>query len=160
MPSDWLDSRRGGSYKPSRIRTVITYHAAKTILGAQSSSENSEQTVTAVLLQQPLGASLIAAAGLGFAIYGIIELVKATRNSFMDPFKLNEILRAMYRYLVVTAKFGLFARVVVFGLIGYFLVRTAVFSDPEETKGLDDALASLHCSRTAAGCSAQRRSGS
>ncbi|SFB62447.1 protein of unknown function [Cohnella sp. OV330] len=122
---------------------VITYHAAKTILGARPSSDNSEQALTAVLLQQPLGASLIAAAGLGFAIYGIIEFVKAIRNSFTNSFKLNEIKPAMYRYLVATAKFGLCARGVVFGLIGYFLVRTAVFSDPEETKGLDDALAEL-----------------
>ncbi|MDI4645810.1 DUF1206 domain-containing protein [Cohnella hashimotonis] len=122
---------------------VITYHTAKTILGDQPSSGNKEQTLTAILLQQPLGATLIAAAGLGFAIYGIIEIVKAIRNSFTDSFKLNEIKPAMYRPLLATAKFGLCARGVVFGLIGYFLVRTAVFSDPEETKGLDDALAEL-----------------
>lgn len=132
-------SRFGGGI----FYSVITYQAANTILGGRPSSDNNEQTLTAVLLRQPLGASLIAAAGLGFAIYGIIEMVKAIRNSFTDSFKLDKIQPAMYRYLAATAKFGLCARGVVFGLIGYFLVRTAVFSDPEETKGMDDALAEL-----------------
>ncbi|WP_271749738.1 DUF1206 domain-containing protein [Cohnella sp. JJ-181] len=122
---------------------VLTYHAAKTIFGARASSEDSEQTLTAVLLRQPLGAAIIAAVGLGFAIYGMIQFVQAIRNSFTDTFKMDEIQPAMYRPLVAAAKFGLCARGIVFGLIGYFLVRTAIFSDPEETKGLDDALAEL-----------------
>jgi len=122
---------------------VLAYHAVKTIVDARAGSKNSEQTLTAVLLQKPLGAALIAAAGLGFAGYGLVQFYKAIRSTFVDTFKTNEMKPFMYRAIVRIAKFGLCARGIVFGLIGYFLVRTAVFSVPEETKGLDDALAEL-----------------
>ena len=39
--------------------------------------------------------------------------------------------------------FGHLARMVVFGLIGYFLVRAAIDYNPKEAIGLDGALAAL-----------------
>ncbi|MGM1033722.1 MAG: DUF1206 domain-containing protein [Bacillota bacterium] len=40
-------------------------------------------------------------------------------------------------------KFGISARGVIFGIIGVFLIKTAIQADPDETKGLDGALAEV-----------------
>ena len=40
-------------------------------------------------------------------------------------------------------KAGIIARSIVFGIIGFFLIRTALQADPDETKGLDGALAEV-----------------
>lgn len=40
-------------------------------------------------------------------------------------------------------KFGISAHGIVFAIMGIFLIRAAVQADPDETKGLDGALAEL-----------------
>jgi hypothetical protein len=45
---------------------------------------------------------------------------------------------------MVVGRVGLVARAMVFGLIGYFVLRTAIDYDPHEATGLDGALARVH----------------
>lgn len=44
----------------------------------------------------------------------------------------------------VLGRIGLVARAGVFGLIGYFVLRTAIAYKPADTTGLDGALARIH----------------
>ena len=54
--------------------------------------------------------------------------------------------------------FGHLARMVVFGLIGYFLIKAAIDYDPDKAVGLDGALAALGAERpTGPSCSASSR---
>jgi hypothetical protein len=45
---------------------------------------------------------------------------------------------------MVSGRIGLTARALVFALVGYFLLRTAIDYDPNRAVGVDGALASLH----------------
>ena len=53
--------------------------------------------------------------------------------------------------------FGHLARMVVFGLIGYFLVRAAIDYDPDKAIGLDGALTKLAQASYGPSCSASWR---
>jgi hypothetical protein len=48
------------------------------------------------------------------------------------------------RLFMLLGYVGLAARAVVFGLVGYFLLRTAIDFDPAKAVGVDGALARLH----------------
>jgi hypothetical protein len=48
------------------------------------------------------------------------------------------------RLFMVFGRVGLTARALVFALIGYFLLRTAIKFNPEDAIGVDGALARLH----------------
>jgi hypothetical protein len=122
---------------------ALAYHAVSTMLHAARSGVGGEQSTTAAMLRHPFGAFLIGMAGVSFVGYGLYQLVKAYKGSFTRVFKKASMREQLYQAVVRLARFGIVARGIVFGLIGYFLIATAVKADPSQTKGLDEALAEL-----------------
>jgi hypothetical protein len=51
---------------------------------------------------------------------------------------------AKRRLLMASGRVGLAARAIVFALVGYFLLRTAIDYEPSRAVGVDGALAHLH----------------
>ncbi|MVP02068.1 DUF1206 domain-containing protein [Paenibacillus lutrae] len=134
---------RIGTLAGGVVYGVLAITAFQTMNHSEQSAGGQEQSMTALLLQKPFGATLVAAAGAAVAGYGLYQIIKAYKVSFTKRFKKNEISAAVYRNAVRISRFGLAARGVVFGLVAFFLIRTAVLSDPSETKGVDEALAEL-----------------
>lgn len=107
------------------------------------SSDKTYQTLSAQMLSQPFGQLLIAISGLVFGIIGIIFLYKAFSHRFKRDLKKNEMNKKEWRWSGYIGTFGMAARGIVFMIIAFFLVRTAILADPDETKGLDGALLEL-----------------
>ena len=112
------------------------------------------RTGTAKLMSAPFGRWLVALVGLGIVAIGVAQLVRAWRESYARRLHLGELPIAVRRWVGRSARFGLTARGVVFGMIGGFLVAAAVQANPSEAKGLGDALRSLEARRSGPGCSA------
>ena len=68
----------------------------------------------------------------------------AWRGSFAQDSKLVEMSRLERRTFMALGRVGLVARAIVFGLVGYFVLKTAIDFKPHETVGLDGALGRLH----------------
>lgn len=109
----------------------------------EESSNEAYQTLSAKMLAQPFGQILIALAGLVFGIIGIVFIYRATSRRFKKSLKKNEMNKNEWRWSGYIGTFGMTARGFVFIIIAFFLIRTAYQADPEETKGLDGALAQL-----------------
>ena len=69
-------------------------------------------------------------------------LSRAQRD-FLDDSKTEEMSRAPRRWIEWIGAFGYLARMVVFGLVGVFLIKAAVDFNPAKAVGLDGALAKL-----------------
>jgi uncharacterized protein DUF1206 len=115
--------------------------ALSALAGANESSGSREQDrFTARVLELPAGRWLVAAVGLGILGAGGFNVWRAVSGRFRKNLELRKMGELEDRVFTALGVVGHLARGVVFGLIGFFLVRAAYQYDPKETIGLDGAL--------------------
>ena len=116
--------------------------AALTGLSGGGGGESGD-TLTAKVLAMPAGQWLVGALGVAIILAGIFQWVKAIKGKYKSKFTLDSYTADKRRWIERIAISGLCARGVVFPIIGFFLIRAAMQSDPSETKGLGEALETL-----------------
>jgi hypothetical protein len=135
---------RIGSAISAVVYTSLALNAVALAQGSgNSSSGNSEQDWTALLLRQPFGQWLVATVGAIIIGVGFYQFYQAYRTKFRQQLNLSELDQEKQGLLVKVCRFGIAARGVVFTIIGFFLIQAARQSDPNQVKGLDGALQSL-----------------
>jgi Domain of Unknown Function (DUF1206) len=118
--------------------------AIAALVGAdESSGSGKEDRFTARVLELPLGRWLVAGVGLGILVASVFNIWRGVTRRFRDRVKTTEMNEAEDKTFTVLGVVGHLARGLVFGLIGFFLVRAAWQYDPEEAIGLDGALAKV-----------------
>jgi hypothetical protein len=106
----------------------------------EESGSRNEDRFTARVFDLPLGRELVAAVGLGILGAGVFNLWRAISRSFCKNLKLRKMGDFERRAFITLGVVGHLARALVFGLIGFFLVRAAWQYDATEAIGLDGAL--------------------
>jgi hypothetical protein len=89
------------------------------------------------------GRWLVGAAGvimLGVALY---QGYKGVSRDFLEDSKTEQMSESVKRAFTALGVVGHLSRMVVFGLVGWFLLRAAIDFDPDKAVGLDGALAKL-----------------
>jgi hypothetical protein len=110
--------------------------------GAGGASSHPDKT-TGGVLDWPGGVVIVAVAGLVIAGVGLEQGYKGIKRKFLEKSKTGEMGPEMRKAFTGVGVFGHLARMVVFVLIGYFLVKAALDYDPDKAVGLDGALATL-----------------
>jgi Na+/proline symporter len=87
---------------------------------------------------------IIGVAGLILIGISLYQLYDALSGGFLDETKTEQMNRRERRAFIGLGKVGLTARALVFVLIGYFVLRTAIEYNPANAVGVDGALARLH----------------
>ncbi|MBD2463745.1 DUF1206 domain-containing protein [Oscillatoria sp. FACHB-1407] len=124
--------------------TGLAATAVKLILGTGNGGDgNATQDWTARFLSQPFGQWLVGLAGLITIGVGISYLYEAYKAKFRQHLNLNAMTPKERTWAMRAGRFGIAARGVVFGIIGIFLIQAAIRSNPNEAKGLGNALAAL-----------------
>lgn len=122
----------------------LCFNAIKIIFRASvNTSSEKYQSLSAKALAQPFGQTIIAVIGAVFIGIGVFNFYKAYTEKFKNRLKRHEMNQKEWKSARYIGKFGLLAHGVVFAIVGIFLIRTAIQADPDETKGLDGALAEL-----------------
>ena len=129
----------GVSYGALVIPTV------QSVIGRQSGGgqTGSPQDLSARLLGEPFGQALVGLLGLFWIGGAIGQFYLAYSKDFEKDFKSREMSADEKEWARRAARFGLAARGVVFGIVGWFLIQAALNSDPKRAKGLDGALQTL-----------------
>lgn len=125
------------------LYSLLAIEAVRMVLnGSASAGQGSDNTAhwSATLMQQPLGQWLLAAVGVGIAVFGVQQLVNAWRVDLDDQLALGSMSPTVRKLAVPLGRLGLAARGVVFVIIGAYLVIAALQSEPSEAKGLDGVL--------------------
>jgi hypothetical protein len=115
--------------------------AVEILLGAGGSSNTSK--TTAGVLGWPAGTWLVGIAGavlIGVALY---QGYRGVSRDFLDDSKTEQMSAREKSWIEWIGTFGHLARMVVFGLVGIFLIKAAVEFAPAKAVGLDGALAKL-----------------
>jgi hypothetical protein len=106
-------------------------------------SGQQEDRATAGVLGWPGGRWLVLAVGVAVAGVGLFNGYRAVSRSFCDKLRTDEMNETARRLATWIGTVGLLARMAVFGVAGWFLIKAAVEYRPRETVGLDGALAKL-----------------
>ena len=118
--------------------------AIEVLLGAGSSggSGNPSKT-TAGVLGWPGGTWLVGIAGGAVIGIGLFQGYRGISRDFLDDSKTERMSRAVRTAVTSLGTVGYVARMVVFALVGIFLIKAAVEFDPNKAVGLDGALAKI-----------------
>lgn len=124
--------------------SALLLFSLQLFLGIQGESE--EQTlrrVISIALTNPLGPWLIAAAGLLSVAVGVVQIGRGVRRQAPQDLRKQEMAEEERVVAGNLGRIGSGARGVVFGVVGWFVVQSAIWRDPEQAKGIDSALATL-----------------
>jgi Domain of Unknown Function (DUF1206) len=116
--------------------------AIEILLGAGSSGGNTKKT-TAGVLGWPGGTWIVGIAGvlaIGIALY---QAYQGLTKKFLENSKTGEMSPQVKTAISWLGTVGYLARMIVFGLIGIFLIKAAVDFNPRKAVGLDGALAKI-----------------
>jgi hypothetical protein len=111
--------------------------------GDQASDDGNEAS-TAMLMQHSWGIWIVLAIGLVLIGIAGYQAYRAYAIKFERDWHVAEMSAQTRRYSVALSRFGIAARAVAFGLIGWFFVQAAIEADPSEAKGLTGALRSFY----------------
>lgn len=110
--------------------------------GGGDNADNADDW-TATAMAAPMGRWLVAAAGVAIIGYGIAQLLRAWKVKVGERLELSGVDAGQREWIIRLGRFGMAARGVVFGIIGWFLIRAAMESDAGEARGLQGALRTL-----------------
>ena len=112
-------------------------------IGGMRSEGDTASHWSAIVMQQPAGRYAVGFTGLCVAGYGISQLIRAMRRKVDDLLRKMKMPSDTKRWVVLACKFGIAARGVVFLLLGWFLVRAGLQTDPSEAKDFGHTLNQL-----------------
>ncbi|SIS39671.1 DUF1206 domain-containing protein [Salimicrobium flavidum] len=137
--------KRSGYLITAIIYTTLATQAIRIAVSAVAGGGggNSNQTMSARLLEQPFGPWILGGVGAVIIGYGVYELVNGLTRRFMKKFLLTHMDDHEKKIARNAGAAGLTARGIVLGLIGFFFIRTAITHDPNQAKGLDGALSEI-----------------
>ena len=104
--------------------------AVEILVGAGPSSNASPKKSAAGVLGWPAGAWLVGLAGAGLIGIALYQGYRGVSQKFFDDSKVEEMSPAVKTWIGRIGTVGHLARMIVFGLVGIFLVKAAVDFDP------------------------------
>jgi len=119
------------------LYTFLAVTAIQVVEG-QSSGSGDTKGMTASLMGEVWGRSLVAAVGVAVVGVGVYHVVKGARRTFFKDLQEHPGVA-----LTRAAQIGYIAKGVALGIVGGLFVAAAATADPEKAEGLDGALRSL-----------------
>src|SRR5471032_118593 len=117
--------------------------AIEILMGAGGGSAASPKKATAGVFAWPAGTWIVGIAGavmIGVALY---QGYRGVTKKFLDESKVEEMGPRMKEWISRLGTVGHLARMVVFGLVGIFLIKAAIDFNASKAVGLDGALAKI-----------------
>lgn len=121
---------------------VLAYAAVDILIAGHAAGGNVRHS-SAGILGWPGGQELLGAVGAVMIVVGAFQGYRAVTAEFLDDAKTGEMGDHTQRAFSTVAVIGHLARMVVFGLVGVFLLDAAVQFDPKKAVGLGGLLGRL-----------------
>jgi Mn2+/Fe2+ NRAMP family transporter len=125
------------------LRAVVYGSLGWTAMRIARGSGGGGESGAASLFELPAGRWVVGALGVGIIGYGLFQGYRSVTQIFEDDlesYRMSPAQRRLVRWLGIL---GYGARMIVFGLAGVLLVRSAVTWDPEDSGGFSDAISTL-----------------
>jgi Domain of Unknown Function (DUF1206) len=118
--------------------------AVRVLTGTQGNSSSQPSHTAAGVLGWPGGQVLVGLGGAIMIAISVYQLYDALSGGFAEEEKTAEMGARERQLFMIAGRVGLVARALVFVLVGYFLLRTAIDFKAGNAVGVDGALLRLH----------------
>jgi hypothetical protein len=138
--------KRVADFGRGLIYGSFTLIAAKILIDAKGGGGGGgeeQRKAVGTVLDWPAGWLIVVLVGLAVMAAGLWHLSKSFTRKFVDDLDLESRSSATKAIVTALGCVGYFARGVVFCMIGWFLVESALDNDPNHTGGIDQALRRL-----------------
>jgi hypothetical protein len=138
--TDEKPGRRLGWIGSAIAYAILAFLALGVLLGDGGSKRGGEQGMTAKVMGWPGGRFLVGAVGI--LIIGIAAnyVRKGIKEKFLHDVDEGAVPDSLHTGVRAVGLLGWLGRALVFGLVGWFVIRAAWQADPKEPIGLDQAL--------------------
>ncbi len=117
--------------------------AVEILLGSGSSGSGDAHKTTAGVFGWPAGTWLVGIAGVILIGIGLYQGYRGLSKDFLKDSKTEQMSGPVRHWIEWIGSFGHLARMIVFGLVGGFLIKAAIDYNPHQAVGLDGALAKI-----------------
>ena len=117
--------------------------AVSILAGSGGGGGGGPQQASGGVLDWPAGQVLVILAGLVLLGVAVDQGIKGFKKKFLEKSHTERMNDKVKKAFTAFGVFGHLARMVIFGLMGYFLIKAALDYNPDEAVGLDGALAKL-----------------
>ncbi len=118
---------------------AIVIFALQILGGSSGASGDSTQKTIASILTHPAGGWVTAIIGLVAIVVGFGQFLEAYRATFAKDLKGTEMSASERDIVVKLGRFGMFARGIIFLVIGWFLVQAGLHHDAGQVQGFGGA---------------------
>lgn len=122
---------------------LICVLAIELLSGSSGSSSSNPKHATAGVLGWSGGTWIVGAVGVVMIGVACYQGYRGVTKDFLEDSKTEQMSRRVRTLISVLGTLGHLARMVVFGLVGIFLIKAAVDYKPQAAVGVDGALAKL-----------------
>jgi hypothetical protein len=134
---------RLGALGSGVVYGVFCAIAVQLLMSSGGSSGGAKKT-TKDVFAWPAGHWLVGAAGVVMIGVAIYQFIRGVGRKFLADSKTEQMRPAVKEWFTWLGTVGHLARAIVFGLVGFFLVKAAIDYKADEAIGLDGALAKLY----------------
>jgi uncharacterized protein DUF1206 len=132
-------SARLGFVSSAVSYAAIVFFALQILVGSGGTSGDSTQKTIAAILTHPGGGWLTGIIGLVAIGIGLGQFLEAYRATFKEDLKGAEMTASERKLAIGLGRFGMFARGVIFLIIGWFLVQAGIHHDAGQVQGFGGA---------------------
>jgi hypothetical protein len=122
---------------------AIVIFALQLLMGSGASAADGTQKTIASVLTHPAGGPLTILIGLVAIGVGLGQFLESYRATFAKDLKGAEMSDSTRTLAIRLGRFGMFARGVIFVVIGWFVVQAGIHNDPTQAQGFGGAFAFL-----------------
>jgi hypothetical protein len=117
--------------------------AIEILVSGHGSTSGSPKKATAGVFGWPGGTWIVGIVGVVMIVVALYQGYRGITKKFLEDSKVEEMKPEVKKWISRLGTVGHLARMVVFGLVGIFLVKAAIDYNPKQAVGLDGALAKL-----------------
>lgn len=136
-PSGYME--RLGFVSSAVSYAAIVIFAIKILVGFGAGSTDSTKQAVENVLNHPAGGLLTIIIGLIAIGIGLGQFVDSYRAEFKKDLKSSEMTEGQRNTAVVLGRFGMFARGVIFLIVGWFVLQAGIHHDPGQAQGFGGA---------------------
>jgi hypothetical protein len=122
---------------------AIAFFAIQLLAGSGATTNDGTKNTISSVLTHPAGGALTILIGLVVIGVALGQFLEAYRATFARDLKGAEMSPRTRDVVVKLGRFGMFARGVIFLIIGWFVVQAGIHHDPAQTQGFSGAFVFL-----------------